>query len=182
MADADELLKKAGGFFSKVGNSIKQTSKQVTGLGRGSVRVVLERTRFAPGETVRGNVLLAFPEAVEAKRLVVSLLAHQRSVELAHRDGSRTTLSKRNQIFHFDSELGSAQAFTSRTIAFELVVPPDALDKQAPAGGHPIADAVRSVASALGPQIGPVEWSVAARLEIAWGRDLGHEVDVVIAR
>ena len=182
MSDADEFIKKAGGFFSKVGSTLKQTTKQVTGIGRGSVRAELDRTKLAPGETLRGKVVLAVPEPVDAKRLVVSLRAHQRTVEIQHRNGSRTSVSNRSEIFHFDVELGGAKSYTSETLPFEIVIPPDAMDKQAPAGSHPIADAVRSVASVLSPTVGPVEWSVTAKLEISWGRDLSHDVDIVIAR
>jgi hypothetical protein len=182
MADAEDLIKKAGGLFSKLGTTLKQTTKQVTGLGRGTVRLELDKTKLAPGETLRGRVTLSLPEAVDAKRLVVSLRALQRTVEIHRRDGQRTAVSNKSEIFRFDHELGGAQAYATRTVPFELVVPPDALDKQAPAGSHPIADAVRSVASVLSPTAGPVEWSVAVKLEIAWGRDLAHDVDIVVAR
>jgi hypothetical protein len=182
MADPEDMLEKASGLFSKLGATLTRTTKQVTGLGRGTVRVELERTKVAPGEALRGTVTLALSEPVDAVALVVSLRAHQRTIALPRRDGSRTAVSTRSEIYHLDRELGGAQAYASRTVGFELVVPPDALDKQAPPGSHPIADAVRSVAAVLGPQAGPTEWSVSARLAIAWGRDLVHEVDIVIAR
>jgi hypothetical protein len=41
---------------------------------------------------------------------------------------------------------------------------------------------VRTVASALTPQAGPIEWQVIGRLEIAWGRDLSSDVDIVVSR
>jgi len=182
MADAEDLIKKAGEMFGKLGATLTRTTKQVTCLGRGTVRLELERTRLAPGDTLRGKVTLELSEPVDAQALVVSLRAHQRTIELERRGGGRTPVSTRSEIFRFDRELGGAQRYDSRTVAFELVVPPDALDRQAPAGSHPIADAVRSVAAVLSPQTGPVEWSVSARLAIAWGRDLAHEVDVTIAR
>ena len=182
MANADDLLNKAGGFFSKLGSTLKQTTKQVTGIGRGSVRLELARTKIAPGDTLTGKLTLALPEPIAGNRLVVTLRAQQRTVEFQRRDGVRTPVSSRTTIFHFDQELGGAQQYDSRTIDFELVVPPDALDKQAAAGSHPIADAVRTVASVLTPQAGPVEWSVTARLEISWGKDLTHDVDIVVAR
>jgi len=146
------------------------------------VRAELDRTKVAPGETLRGKVVLSLPEPVDAKRLVVTLRAHQRTVEIQHRNGSRTSVSSRSEIFHFDVELGAARSYESATLPFEIVVPPDALDKQAPAGAHPIADAVRSVAAVLSPTVGPVEWSVTVNLEISWGRDLSHDVDIAVAR
>jgi uncharacterized ubiquitin-like protein YukD len=180
MADADELLKKAGGLFTKLGTTLKQTTKQVTGLGRGTVRLELDRTRATAGEALRGRVTLALTEDVDAKALIVSLRAHQRTIELQRRDGQRISVSNRSEIFHFDQELGGAKRYTSGTQPFEIIVPPDALDKRAAPGSHPVADAIRSVASVMGPTAGPVEWSVSVRLEIWWGRDLSHDVDIVV--
>lgn len=182
MADPEELLKKAGGLFGKLGATLRQTSKQVTGLGRGTVRLELDRTRLAPGDRLAGRVVLALPEAVDARRLVVALRATQRTLEIQRASGQRTPISNRTEIFRVEQELGGAEAYDSRTLPFELEVPLDALEKQAPAAPHPIADAVRSVASALNPQQGPVEWSVTARLVVPWGRDLAHDVDIVISR
>jgi hypothetical protein len=63
------------------------------------------------------------------------------------------------------------------------VVPPDALElRPSSAGTNPLADAVRTVASALSPSSGPIEWEVIGKLEIAWGRDLTKSVDIVVTR
>jgi len=182
MSDAEDLIKKASGLFGKLGSTLKQTTKQVTGLGRGTVRIELDRTKLAPGETLHGRVVLALPEAVEAKRLLVTLQAHQRTVDFQRNNGGRTAVANRTVIFSFDLELGGPQNYDNRTVAFDLPIPSDALDKHAAAGTHPIADVVRSVASAFSPSAGPVEWSVVARLDIPWGRDLTHDVDILIAR
>jgi hypothetical protein len=182
MSDADDLFNKAGGLFKKLGSTLKQTSKQVTGLGRGSVRIELDRTKLAPADTLRGRIVLELSEPVDAKRLVVSLVAHQRTLSFEHRDGRRTQVSARGEIFRFDHELAGARAFDRGTTSFELTIPADALDKHAPPAANPIADVVRSVASVLQPTAGPVEWSVIARLDVPWGRDLSATVDIAIAR
>jgi hypothetical protein len=126
--------------------------------------------------------VLALPEPVDAKRFVVSLRASQRMVELRRQGRGTTPMSSRTEIFRFDHELGSGRSYTSDTQAFELLVPFDALDKQPPPNSHPIADVVRSVASVLQPTAGPIEWVVVATLEIAWGRDLSHEVAIIVSR
>nr|HEX4316804.1 hypothetical protein [Kofleriaceae bacterium] len=204
MSDAEDLFKKAGGLFSKIGKELAETGKQVgeeiakasvqvatevekagkqvTGLGRRTVRLELERTKVAPGDTLKGRVVLALTEPVEAKRLVVSLHAAQRTIEIKRQGRGTTPMSTRSEIFRFDQELGAAKSYENETLTFELMVPFDAMDKAAPAGAHPIADAVRQVASAFQPTAGPVEWSVKAALEISWGRDLAHEVDIIVAR
>ncbi|MDQ3364379.1 MAG: hypothetical protein M3680_03030 [Myxococcota bacterium] len=193
MADPDELIKNAGRFFSKLGGTlketaktagtqIKQTTKQVTGLGRGSVKLELDQTRVAPGGTLRGRLVLALTEPVEARRLVVTLRARQKVITIGKNESGRTVGTSHADVYHFDSELDVAKSYESGTFAFELDVPPDALElRPATAGANPLADAVRSVASALSPSAGPIEWQVSGRLEIAWGRDLSSEVDIVVA-
>ena len=80
MADADDVIKGAGRFFSRLGGQLKEvgktvgtqvqkTSKQVTGLGRGAVKLELEQTKLAPGGTIKGKLVLALTEPVEAKQI-----------------------------------------------------------------------------------------------------------------
>jgi hypothetical protein len=194
MADPDDLIKNAGRFFSKlggqlkdvgktVGAQVKQTSKQVTGLGRGSVKLELEQTKVAPGGTLRGKLVLALTERVEAKRLVVTLRARQRFIAVKSGDGKGVGATHA-EVYQFDKELAPAQIFEAETFELALDVPPDALELRAkpPSGSNPVADVARTVASALTPTAGPIEWQVIGRLEIAWGRDLTSEVDIVVSR
>jgi hypothetical protein len=193
MADADDVIKNAGRFFSKLGGTLKEaattagsqikhTTKQVTGLGRGDVKVQLDQTKVAPGGALHGRVVLALSEPVDAKRLVVTLRARQKVVTIKRGDGGRSVGTSHADVYQFDCELGSARTYESGTFEFELHVPPDALDLRPTAGANPIADAVRTVASALAPSAGPIEWQVVGRLDIAWGRDLTSDVDIVVAR
>jgi hypothetical protein len=189
MADADDVLKGASRFFSKLGGkvkdagaSIKQTTKQVTGIGRGAVRLELDQTRVAPAGTLRGRIVLALPEAVDAKRLVVTLRARQKVVTISKSSSGKSVGTSSADVYQFDHEVGGPRSYESGTFAFELAVPPDALDLRPSAGANPVADAFRTVASALSPSAGPIEWQVIGTLEIAWGRDLSHDVDIVVAR
>lgn len=215
MADGDELLKKAGGFFSKLGSQIKEkapvvgkavkdgaitvggavkegatvagsqikaTAKQVTGLGRGSVKLELDQTKAAPGGTINGRLVLALTEPVEAKRLFVTLRARQKMVTVRRDAGGRSVGTQHANVYHFDVELGGATTYQAETLAFELTIPPDALEMKASAPSTPLGDVVRTVASAVSPTAGPIEWEVVGTLEIPWGRNLTHEVDIVVTR
>jgi hypothetical protein len=193
MADADELLAKAGGFFSKLGKQaketavvagtqIKQTAKQVTGLGRGTVKLELDQTKAAAGGTIQGRVVLALTEPVEARRLVVTLRARQKLVTVKRGDGGRSVGASHADVYEFNLELGGAKKYESETLPFELTVPPDALDLRPGAPSTPLGEVARTIASAVSPSAGPIEWQVVATLEIPWGRNLTHEVDIVVTR
>lgn len=118
MGTGDDILKGAGRLFGKVGGTVKQVSKQVTGIGLGTVRVSLDRTRFAPGETITGKVLLDLPEAIDAKRLVVGVRAGKRTIEHTQFAGLET-------LYKFERELGATQSYASGEHAFELELPKD---------------------------------------------------------
>ena len=194
MTDGDDLMKNAGRLFSKLGDTLKdtakvaseqivQTTKQVTGLGRGQVKLSLDQTRAAPGGTIRGTVVLALTEPVDARRLVVTLHARQRVLTVGKGSQTgRSVATSHADVYQFDAELAGEQSYSDGTFAFELTVPDDALDLRPSAGANPLADAVRTFASTLSPTAGPIEWQVVARLDIPWGRDLRSEVDVVVAR
>lgn len=192
MADADDVIKNAGRLFSKLGSVVKDTSKvvagqvahttkQVTGLGRGKVSVELDQTKVAPGQAIKGRIVLALSEPVAAKRLLVSLRARQRLVTIKRGEGARGVSATHADVFQFDLELSPSQTYDARTVPFELTVPPDALDKQPQTtNASPLAEVARTVASAFSPAAGPIEWQVVGRLEIAWGRDLSSEVDISV--
>jgi hypothetical protein len=215
MADGDDILKKAGGFFSKLGGQIKdkapvvgkalkdgavavggavkegatvagaqvkQTAKQVTGLGRGSVKLELDQTKAPPGGSIQGRLVLALTEPVEAKRLVVQLRARQKMVTVSRDSGGRSVGTQHADVYSFDVELGGATTYQSETLSFELTIPPDALDLKASAPVTPLGELARTVASAVSPTAGPIEWQVIGTLEISWGRNLTSEVDIVITR
>jgi hypothetical protein len=193
MADPDELLKKAGGFFSKLGkqaketavtagSQIKQTAKQVTGLGRGAVKLELDQTKAAPGGAIHGRVVLALTEAVDAKKLVVSLRARQKIMTVRRDQGSRSVGTSHADVYEFNLELGAAKKYESETLSFELTIPPDALDLRPQAPSTPLGEVARTIASAVSPSAGPIQWQVVATLEIPWGRNLTHDVDIVVAR
>lgn len=195
MADADDVIKNAGRFFSKLGGTLKEagktvgaqvqkTSKQVTGLGRGAVKLELEQTKVAPGGTLKGKLVLALTEPVEGKRLVVSLRAKQRYITLKGGNDGKGVGASHADVYQFDKELSPSQVFGPGSYELELDIPPDALDMKAkePTGNNPLVDVARTIASAVSPTMGPIEWQVIGRLEIAWGRDLSSEVDIVVTR
>jgi hypothetical protein len=192
MADADDILKKAGGLFSKLGGTlksagsqVKDTAKHVTGLGRGNVRLEIDHTKVAPGGTLKGRLVLQLSEPVEAKRLVVTLHARQKIMTVHRGKDGRSVSTSHADVYQFDNVLGHGKKYESQTLPFELVVPPDALElrpSSSGCSGNAVADAVRTVASALSPSAGPIEWQVVGRLEISWGRDLTSDVDIIVAR
>jgi hypothetical protein len=171
VTDPEDVLKKAGSFFSKLGSQMKSTAKHVTGVGRGDIKLELDVPKAAPGGTLRGRVALQLAEPTEAKRLIVSLRAQRRQ----RQSGSTNPVAV--ELYKFDLELGGAKRYEITSVPFELTVPADALELKPSAASHPLLDVVKAFAPT-----GPIEWQVIARLEIPWGKDFTSSVDIAISR
>jgi hypothetical protein len=187
MGTEDDILKGAGRFFSKVGSAVrdagsaaKRVGQQVTGIGRGEVRVELTRTRYAPGDDIKGTVTLALPEPVDAKRLEVRLVATQRTVDYHRTGGVRTVGTTNTKVYEQTVELAGPRRYGNEQVSFTVPIPKDAIDRKAPAPAGKIGDVARAVSSVIAPTAGPIQWKVTASLVIAFGRDLERDVDVVI--
>ena len=116
MADADDVLKTAGKLFGKlggalqqVGGQVKDKAKQVTGLGRGDVKLELDHTRAAPGGTLTGRVTLALSEPVAAKAVKVTLRARQRVMTVGKTSSGRSVSTSHADVYQFEKELAGAQ-------------------------------------------------------------------------
>lgn len=183
MASGDDVLKTANRWFSKIGSTVKQAGKQVTGIGLGTARLALVRTKFAPGETIAGTVTLVLPEPIDGKRLVVGLRASQRTIEYTKVGGVRAANATRTTVFSFEHELAGLQSYASGEHRFELPIPADARDLRATpgTGGGTLGSVARTVASVVTPTAGPIEWQVWVTLEIPWSRNLDHAVDVIVS-
>ena len=175
---ANKLFKSVGSAMKKAGGAVVKTGRQVVG-GRGTITVTVDRDRFAPGDDIRGKVVLAIAEPLEAKKLIVQLRALQRTVDYHRAGGVRTVGTSKATIYQFEKELGGPRRYGSEELPFTLVVPRDAV-RQAQAPGGKLGDVARAVSSVVAPTTGPIEWRVQASLVIPFGRDLDHGVDIVV--
>ena len=109
----------------KLGSTVKSTAKQVTGIGRGDIKLEVDVPKAPPGGTLRGRVVLQLAEPTEAKRLIVSLRAQRRQRQAG------ATNPVHVEMYKLDRELGGAQRYETTSLPFELTVPDDALELQA---------------------------------------------------
>lgn len=182
MATEDELLKAGKRLFSAFGSAVKtagtaakKAGQQVTGVGRGSVKIEVDRTRYAPGDDVRGKVTIDPSEPIDAKKLIVTLRATQRTIDRRSVGGTTTAT-----VYEQTRELGGARRYDKETIDFAVPIPKDAGERAPSAPGGKLGDVARAVSSVVGPTTGPVEWRLTASLVISFGRDLEHTVDLVV--
>src|SRR5262245_37397376 len=109
--DVKKAAAAAGRFLSKLGKGAKKAGQQVTGIGRGTVRVALARNRFKPGDDLEGKVTLALPEGVAAKALRVTVRATQRAIDVHRQGGVRTVGTSTVTVYEQTQELGGERTY-----------------------------------------------------------------------
>ena len=136
------------------------------------LEIELERSDPTSGDACRGRLRLNLPEAVEARRLVVTLSAFQRLRRpLSGRPATRRRLASRT------AELGGAGLYDVGEYAFELPVPvADELETYP----DPPLFLQRLLALFVPDAVGPLRWELEARLERRLKRDLVQTVPLQV--
>jgi hypothetical protein len=169
----------ADSFFSKIGSALRTTA----GVGVGSIEVVLERTSFAPGDVIRGRLVLTMAEEMRARRLVVRLHASRRTVSTSvDARGQRSRTHGRETVYKFDQELDGERAYPAGTSEhwFAISVPSDIGGKIDIPGEGFVSDVARVVTAVAGAVRRPLEWKLIGFLHIPWKRDVKKASDIQV--
>lgn len=158
-------------------------------LGKGKIEMRLQRTSFAPGDTISGNVSLSVKKPVKARGVSVSLIGEQKSTRVRGMTGgnnmSRSTQTVR--IYDFKLQLdGEAEYAGDRNYNFEIKIPADILNAKSAmpemggvlGQGLKIAKTAAAMTGALPFQ--QTKWYLMAKLDIPGGLDVKKKADVTI--
>jgi hypothetical protein len=200
---ADDLFKKFGDRFTKLGKTIRteagptlskvgaglgegvrsgtSTLKKTVGIGVGTVHVDLEGHTFSPGDTIVGTVRLSLAEDTEAKRLVVALMGTRDKLDYGKDVSGRRVQQRHTEtVFDHERELDGARTYRAGEYRFELTVPDDAATGTRIETGGIVGDVARVVSSVANAGRMPTSWKVVAFLDIPWKRNVKHKVDIVV--
>jgi hypothetical protein len=144
---------------------------EALGLSVGEIHLTLERSEYARGDRIRGELRLALTEEVEAKRLVVGVRAKQRSIGVGldpHRGGRSITYSN-DKAFEFAKELSGERVYRDgEKVPFELLMPADGARPPIKLPEGVLGDITQIVAALASVHRFPLEWRVFAFLDRPW--------------
>jgi len=139
---------------------------------RGNIKILLNKTQFAPGEEVIGKATLTLKKPTEAKFLRVGLIGVRKTREYSGR-GSTT----RNQkVFEFYQDIDTNKVYSGvKDYPFSIKIPSNIIAKL----DNPIGKAILGVVSALTGVSNQVKWYIVSELEIS-GFNISKKVQINI--
>lgn len=140
------------------------------GLSVGEIHVTLERTEYARGDRIKGELRLSLTEEVEAKRLVVGVRAKQRAIGISPSSQRGMSVSYSNdKAFEFFKELSGERTYLDgETAKFELLMPTDGTRPTIKMPEGVLGDLTSVIAALASVHRYPLEWRVFAFLDRPW--------------
>jgi len=147
----------------------------VLGIGEGKITVTLQKSIFAPGETMRGKARLEIGAPKQARALRLELYREeQRSAQHMGAGGATHHSSHRQKIVEFSKPLSGEKLYTpGEEYEFELVAPNAATSLSLPPS--PISGIVTALASLAIPA---PRYYVAVVLDLPMSLDISGRVQI----
>jgi len=160
-------------------------------FGKGKINISLQKTGYAPGDTISGNVALALKKPVKARGVTISLIGEQKNTKVGGMMGNQSqgmsTTTKNIRIYDFKHQLDSEKEYSQgQEYHFEIKIPADILSAkpQMPELGGKLGQGLK-VAQAAAAMTGAIpfqqtKWYLLAKLDIPGGMDITKKADVTI--
>jgi len=149
------------------------------GIGAGKAELKLPETVYAPGQAIKGKLLLTLSGPINADGVTVKLYAEQTFRESAPK-GRTNTVTRR--IYELPVTLDGKKEYpkTAEPLSydFKLVVPENAKQIGAPSGSV-ISIGPITLSSNRGPT-GPPKWFVEGQLDIPMAFDIKARTQIIV--
>jgi len=164
-------------------------------FGKGKINITIQKTHYAPGDIISGDVALTLKKPVKAREVSISLIGEHKTTQTAPRVGgtmggggmSMSTTTKTVRIYDFKQQLDSEKEYSQgREYHFEMKIPADTMSMRPLMPGQEgklgqvlkVAETAAAMTGAIPFQ--RIKWYLLAKLDIPGGLDISKKVDVTI--
>jgi hypothetical protein len=154
-------------------------------FGKGKINIAIQRTNYAPGDTISGNVALTLKKPVKAREVSISLIGEQTTTRGGGKDMATTT--ERIRIYDFKQQLDSEREYSQgQEYRFDIKIPADILSMrpQMPELEGKLGQGLK-VAQAAAAMMGAIpfqrtKWYLLAKVDIPGGLDIKKQADITV--
>src|SRR4030042_1149684 len=150
-------------------------------FGKGKINITIQRTNYAPGDTISGTVALTLKKPVKAREVSISLIGTGKQPHWGGEDDGPSYDSSRLRIYEFKLPLGSEKEYSEgREYRFEIRIPADILSKQLRAKRTHSYTLTRKGFREVATPFQQIKWYLLAKLDIPGGLDISKKVYLTI--
>jgi len=159
---------------------------------KGKIDIAIQKSHYAPGDTISGNVNLTLRKPLKARSVSISLIGEYKTTQTTSRVGgargvSTATTTETVRIYDFKQQLDGEKEYSGeQQYRFEIKVPSDisgTRPQMAEAEGK-LGQALKMAQTAAAMTgIIPfqrIKWYLLGKLDIRGGLDISKKVDVTI--
>jgi len=161
------------------------------GFGRGKIEIALDKFNYAPGETIKGEVILKLNKPIKAKRLKLCFYGEKTSrvprdsLGPNHGGGVRVSIGPASgyenrtvRIYSFEMELDGEKEYSNAEYDFEIKIPEELFERAKIEGKGLLTNLMKLAAAA---QARNVARYIEAVLDVPLGIDMRKTVQINIA-
>jgi hypothetical protein len=162
-------------------------------FGKGKINIALQKTHYAPGDIISGDVALTLKKPVKAREVSISLIGEHKATQTGLGVGgpmggggmSMSTTTRTVRIYDFKQQLDSEKEYSQgREYHFEMKIPADTMSMR-PLMPEGKLGQVLNVAQTAAAMTGAIpfqriKWYLLAKLDIPGGLDIKKKVDITI--
>jgi len=160
-------------------------------FGKGKIEIGLQKTHYAPGDTISGVVTLSLKKPVKAREASIALIGEEITTQtrmgVSGGQTSMRTEQQRTRVYDFKQQLDGEKEYNpGQEYSFEMKIPADILSvspqAQQAEGKLGQAMKVAQTAAALTGRLPSrrIKWYLLAKLDVPRGLDVSRKVDVTI--
>jgi hypothetical protein len=162
-------------------------------FGKGKIDIAIQKTYYAPGDTISGNVVLTLKKPVKAREITISLIGEHKTTQTASQvaspmgGGGMSTTTKTVRIYDFKQQLDSEKEYSQgREYHFELKIPADTLSmrplmpEQEGKLGQVLKVAQTAAAMTGAIPFQRIKWYLLVKLDVPGGLDISRKADIAI--
>jgi hypothetical protein len=164
-------------------------------FGKGKINIAIQKSHYAPGDIVSGNVSLTLKKPVKARGVSISLIGEHKATQTAAGIGgpvggggmSVSTTTRTVRIYDFKQQLDSDKEYSQdREYHFEIKIPADTLSMRPQVSevegklGQVLKVAQTAAVLTGAIPFQRIQWYLLAKLDVPGGFDVSKKVDVTI--
>ena len=164
-------------------------------FGKGKIDIAIQKSHYAPGDIISGDVSLTLKKPVKAREVSISLIGEHKTTQTTTGVGgpmagggmSMSTTTKTVRIYDFKQQLDGEKEYSQgREYRFEIKILADTLGMRPQISevegklGQVLKVAQAAAALTGAIPIQRIKWYLLAKLDIPGGLDISKKADITI--